>query len=273
MVSASAKFGGGKVDAFLDRIWLIHMLGFCRFLFPGTRPPLTNFWLMCRSMRVGGGAIAHFVFASLCFGIDAHGCGAIRRRPPPRQRHRPLAVLRRCRRGGRLAAPIATRCSHGSVAPAQPAGLIAELGFVGVVVGVAQSIQGQVDQGTAVRQGTRSMATGAGLARAAWALALSAVGSAARLAHGAGAVADAVRVVVLVARKLGAGAFGLGAGGVVAVLLRGVVVAGTVVAMDGFPGRWLFSRSAGAGLYQSRCVVGQCVAPDPAEALDGLGLG
>lgn len=44
---------------------------------------------------------------------------------------------------------------------------------------VAQSIQGQVDQGTAVRQGTRSMATvGLGLL-VAWALALLAVGSAA----------------------------------------------------------------------------------------------
>ena len=94
------------------------------------------------------------------------------------------------------------------------------------------------------------------------------------LAHGAGAVVDVVRAVVLVARKLGTGAFGLGAGGATAVRVGGVAVAGAVVAMDGLSGRWAVQPLwASAGLHQPRGLMGQCVAPDPAKAMDGLGLG
>lgn len=223
--------------------------------------------------------------ASLFFGTycarrfpQRSGC-AFRNKPPARlssrQRHRSPAVFRRDGSGGRLDTPLAARRRHGAVEAAQPASVTAEPGPVGIVVGrgAVRPRHGRAGQGGATR-GAVPGGCGAGLVDGMGA-GLAGGGQCRHcLAHGAGAMADAVRAVVLVARKLGAGAVGLGAGGVAAVRVGGVVVAGTVVAMDGLSGRWAVQPVwPGAGLHQSWCVVGQCVAPDPAEALDRVGLG
>lgn len=155
------------------------------FLFSSTRAPLTNFWpLMC---------------AWLCAGVLALLLVWQVRQPDAPGRH---ALARQCAAGVLLAALLGSAVGllqyfgqtdgwWGWLHPAQPGVAMGQLrqrnqqasllslGLWALWWVVAQSIQGQVNQGTAVRQGTRSMATvGLGLL-VAWALALLAVGSAA----------------------------------------------------------------------------------------------
>ena len=184
MASAHAMKGAARHMHFLT--WPGPALALAvPFLFSSTRAPLTNFWpLMC---------------AWLCAGVLALLLVWQVRRPDAPGRH---ALARPCAAGVLLAALLGSAVGllqyfgqtdgwWGWLHPAQPGVAMGQLrqrnqqasflslGLWALWWVVAQSIQGQVDQGTAVRQGTRSMATvGLGLL-VAWALALLAVGSAA----------------------------------------------------------------------------------------------
>lgn len=280
MASAHAMKGAARHMHFLT--WLGPALALAvPFLFSSTRAPLTNFWpLMC---------------AWLCAGVLALLLVWQVRRPDAPGRH---ALARPCAAGVLLAALLGSAVGllqyfgqtdgwWGWLHPAQPGVAMGQLrqrnqqasllslGLWALWWVVAQSIQGQVDQGTAVRQGTRSMATvGLGLL-VAWALALLAVGSAATASRTG--LAQWLMLCVLLfwwRASWGLVPLALALAGLSAVRVGGVAVAGAAVAMGGLSGRGPVQPLwASAGLHQPRCVVGQCVAPDPAKAMDGLGLG
>ncbi|TXG94724.1 MAG: polymerase, partial [Rhodocyclaceae bacterium] len=155
------------------------------FLFSATHAPIANFWPLMGTYVCAWAML-------LTHGWDARTPGALFR----------LAAAQQCAAGLLLASLLASAIGllqYFGVAdlvgdwlhPSQPGVAMGQLrqrnqqasllslGLWALWWVVAQSIQGQVNQGTAVRQGTRSMATvGLGLL-VAWALALLAVGSAA----------------------------------------------------------------------------------------------
>ena len=247
------------------------------FLISGTRPPLTNFWpLMCVGLCALVAAQLHisylrrYVSESMRMVAVQYAAGLLLASAIGLLQYFGVADV-----VGDWLHPSQPGVAMGQLRQRNQQASLLSLGLWALWWVVAQSIQGQVDQGTAVRQGTRSMATvGLGLL-VAWALALLAVGSAATASRTG--LAQWLMLCVLLfwwRASWGLVPLALALAGLSAVRVGGVAVAGAAVAMGGLSGRGPVQPLwASAGLHQPRCVVGQCVAPDPAKAMDGLGLG